>query len=933
MNEYQTRKEFIDKALLKARWQKEGECRFVEEFHMEKKLSNRNRKDIVVDPEEHYETKNEYADYLLLGRDEQPIAIVEAKKTSKNARLGQQQANGYADNIKNKYGVEPFIFLTNGEDILFWDREQYPPRQVYGFFERKDLERLMFQKTEVVKSLSSIKINPGIAGRDYQIEAIRTVFSGIEQRYRKFLLVMATGTGKTRTAMAIIDGLIKAKRITNVLFLADRKVLRDQAYGKKGFQGYFTESCGKIKSGKFNDEKRLYAATIQTMMECYKDISPGFFDLVIADECHRSIYNKWKDVLSYFDSIQIGLTATPAQFIERDTFRYFDVDLTNKLSKNFFNYSYETAIEEKHLLPFVPYHAKTSFQIQGLHEDDIPSAVKKKLVEEGKTLDELNFEGTEFERKFTNTGTHEAMIREFMEVCYKDDTGTLPGKTIIFAMTKNHAYRLLDAFDRLYPQYKGRLAEVIVSDDSRSDNFLSRFENESIPRIAISVDMLDTGVDIREVVNLVFAKPVFSKIKFWQMIGRGTRTLDRYNIKYWCPEKENFLIIDHWNNFENFGEKPEGVILKIEDAITTRVFKAKVDRLRIYVQRSDKEQTSYVINELRDMIDLLSLDSISVKEKKDVIQHVNNDKFWKNIDTDYLYNHVAPLMRFLENINYDEYSFILKCEQLEIALLNQDDRKRLGLKDSIREYLQLLPLTLQVVKKHEAEILKASADQFWNNLTVGNIHEIKINLSSIMRYKQKTQKELILFDLDDTIVERKWIEFGPNGEGDYVHIYREKVEKRVKELAEQEPAIVKIKRDEPVTEKDIENLEETLNSPELYITEEKLKEAYNQPFGTLLQFIKSIFGKYKFKSREQEISESFDAFLISHNYNTDQTRFLRVIKNVFLSRIRKQKPIKIDDFYEGPVEAFGADAADRYFTNDQIKEIIDFFENFKKKVA
>ena len=197
-------------------------------------------------------------------------------------------------------------------------------------------------------------------------------------------------------------------------------------------------------------------------------------------------------------------------------------------------------------------------------------------MEEGKTLDELNFEGTEFEKRFTNTGTHEAMVREFMEVCVKDDTGTLPGKTIIFAMTKNHAWRLLDAFDQLYPQYKGRLAEVIVSEDSRADNFLGRFENESYPRVAISVDMLDTGVDIREAVNLVFAKPVFSKIKFWQMIGRGTRTLDKNNMKPWCPYKENFLIIDHWNNFEYFGEKPEGEVPPIEDAITSRVFKAKV---------------------------------------------------------------------------------------------------------------------------------------------------------------------------------------------------------------------------------------------------------------------------------------------------------------------------------------------------------------------
>jgi type I restriction enzyme R subunit len=921
MDEAQTRKEYIDKALERAQWTENGAYRYVEEFQMEKLWGS-----VLADSARPtYGTAHEYADYLLLGRDEQPLAIVEAKRTSKSARLGQQQADGYAENIKAKFGIEPFIFLANGEDILFWDRERYPPRLVYGFFERKDLERLYFQRQEALKNLSGIKINPVIADRAYQAEAIRTVLTGIQNGRRKFLLVMATGTGKTRTAMAIIDCLLRAKRINTVLFLTDRKVLRDQAYGKKGFQGFFTESCGKITSGKFNAEKRLYAATIQTMMECYKDISPGFFDLVIADECHRSIYNKWKDVLSYFDSIQIGLTATPAQFIERDTFRFFDVDLTNEPKGNFFNYTYEKAVEEKHLLPFVPYHAKTSFQIKGLREEEIPPAVKKKLVEEGKTLDELNFEGTEFEKRFTNTGTHEAMVREFMEVCTKDDTGTLPGKTIIFAMTKNHAYRLLDAFDRLYPQYKGRLAEVIVSEDSRADNFLGRFENDSYPRVAISVDMLDTGVDVREVVNLVFAKPVFSKIKFWQMIGRGTRTLDKNNMKSWCPHKENFLIIDHWNNFEYFGEKPEGEAPPLEDAVTSRVFKAKINRLRYYLDRGEQKEVQAVTEELKEMISRLPRESISVKERKDVLKRAESPEFWSHVDTEYLYDHIAPLMRFLEDINYDEYAFILKCEQLELAFLQQNDRRVLELKGAIKEALQLLPMTLQVVKRQEQMIFKAASDAFWSALSVENIRKTKAKLSPLMKYKRKEGQNIIEFDLDDQVIERKWIEFGPNGEGDYVHVYKEKVEKRVRELADKESAIVKIRSDQPVNDEDLESLEMTLNSPELYITEDKLREAYNQPFGTLVQFIKSILGKYKFKSQEDEIAESFDAFIIAHNYNTDQTRFLRVIKNVFLAKVRRHELLEVDDFYEGPVKELGGDIAERLFSKQEIEEVLEFF--------
>lgn len=924
MNEAETRKQVIDKALLKANWSKNGPCRYVEEYEMEKAWGADTTAEGSPDYKLEDQKDHEYADYLLLSRDEKPLAIVEAKRTSKSARIGQKQADGYAENIKAKSGVDPFIFLTNGEDILFWDRLQYPPRLVYGFFERKDLERLFYQRTEASRNLVDTKIRQDIADRDYQAEAIRTVLTGVQNGRRKFLLVMATGTGKTRTAMATIDCLLRAKRIGTVLFLTDRRILRKQAYGKKGFQGFFTESCGIITSGNFEGDKRLYAATIQTMMECYRDISPGFFDLVIADECHRSIYNKWKDVLSYFDAIQIGLTATPAQFIERDTFRFFDVDL-NAPESTFFNYTYQKAVDDKHLLPFVPYHAKTSFQIKGLREDEIPPAVKKKLVEEGKTLDELNFEGTEFEKRFTNTGSHDAMVREFMEVCYKDDTGTLPGKTIIFAMTKNHAYRLLEAFDRLYPQYKGRLAEVIVSDDSRADTFMGRFENDSYPRVAISVDMLDTGVDVREVVNLVFAKPVFSKIKFWQMIGRGTRTLDPNNMKVWCPKKENFLIIDHWNNFEYFGEKPEGEAPVPQDAITSRVFKAKIHRLRLYQKKGDQPEIDAVVAELKDMLDRLPTDSISVRERKDVLVRLQSPDFWKHIDTDYLYDTVAPLLRFLEDVNYDEYSFILKCEQLELALLQQDDKRAAELKVAVKDDLKLLPMTLQVVKREEETIYRASSDAFWDKLSVDRVREAKQKLAPIMKYKRKKGSEIIEFDLDDEIIERKWIEFGPNGEGDYVHIYREKVEKRVKELAEKEEAVRKLSNDEPVNDADLESLERTLNSPDLYITENNLREAYSQPFGTLVQFIKSIFGKYKFRSQEEEIADSFDAFIIAHNYNTDQTRFLRVIKTVFLAKVRRHELLEIDDFYEGPVEAFGAGAADRLFTQDDLDEVIRFF--------
>ncbi len=699
MNETQTRKEIIDLELGKRQWRIHNPSEVIVEFQMEKRLNVRS---VAAEPETEYGKQNEYADYLLLSRDgETPLAVVEAKRTSKNPRVGQRQAEGYANNIVEKYGIDPFIFLTNGEAILFWDRQRYPPRKIYGFFERSDLERLKYLRDSSVQLPSTVEINNSIAGRDYQIEAIKRVLTRIESKHRKCLLVMATGTGKTRTAMGIIDILIRAKWISSVLFLTDRKLLRDQAYGKKGFQGFFSESMARIKSNEFDKTKRLYASTIQTMMEIYKGISPGFFDLIIMDECHRSIYNKWEDILAYFDAIQIGLTATPSESLDRDTFRFFDCEEGQPT----FNYSYEAAKEDKILVPFIPYHAKTQFQIKGLKVGEIPEEIKQKLLAEGKTEEELNFEGTDFEKKFTNKESLEAMVKEFMEVCLKDETGVSPGKSICFALSKEHAYRILDTFDRLYPQYKGRLAEVIVSDDNRSDTFLQRFENEPFPRIAISVDMLDTGVDIREAVNLVFAKPVFSKIKFWQMIGRGTRIVDPENLKPWCPEKDSFLIIDHWSNFEYFNLKPQGELPKPQDSLPTKLFKLRLQKLKYLTIQNEHAEILPVIEELRKSIDILPQDAVTIKENKPFLDRVLSKEFWSHIDTDFLERQIAPLLKYTEDVNLHIYSFLIKCERLDLALLTHDSESKKIVTESMREDLRSLPFTLNVIKQKEKQIL------------------------------------------------------------------------------------------------------------------------------------------------------------------------------------------------------------------------------------
>jgi type I restriction enzyme, R subunit len=921
--EAQTRKKIIDKTLEKAGWNMQSRSEVLTEFEIE----GAGKKFTISDTSEKYETSG-FSDYLLLGRDGNPVAVVEAKRTSRDPIVGKQQAEDYADGIQRQYGRDPLIFLTNGYEIWYWNRQRYAPSMVHGFFSKEDLERLLFQN-EYRQNLTEINIKPEIINRDYQIEGLKRIFTRLHKNKRKFLLIMATGTGKTRTAMAFVDVLLRAGWAQRVLFLVDREALAQQAYDN--FKEHLPEESHHwIRSGDLLESKRLNVATIQTMMGCFSSVSPGFFDLIIADECHRSIYNKWKDVLSYFHAIQLGLTATPSDSIDRDTFKFFNCEDGHPT----FNYSYDQAIEDKHLVDFHPaYAAKTNFQITGIRAKELPPSIQKKLAEEGLTLEDIDFEGTDLEKKVTNLGTNESLVREFMDVSIKDDSGVVPGKSIIFALSHEHAKRLWTVFNELYPEYKGKLVEIIDSKMERPLRMLEKFKNESYPRIAISVDMLDTGIDIREVVNLVFAKPVFSKIKFWQMIGRGTRTLDNDILKrkIWCPEKDRFLIIDHWNNFKYFGENPEGNIPIQQDALPVKVFKTRLSKLKLF-QKTTQEQFKHVKDEIISDIKSLPDNSITVKENLRNIDKSLSDEIWNDLDDksfEFLDLQIAPLMRCCNDINIYQYQFLLKVEKLGLYFIVDKKEELEKYRNSIIEDIKCLPRNLKTVKEKEAAIVKVLSDDFWQNLDYDKIEYIKNNLTEIMKHKWVEPPPIVELDLDDKVVERKWIEFGPEGEGDYVINYRRNVEKKVTELADSHPALLKIKQDIPVSDKDIMDLEETLNSPELYINEDNLRKTYSRSYGTLLQFVKSILGMYKFPEPEEIINESFNTYVVERNnrnsLTAEQIRFLRTVKNVFA----KKKQIEYEDLFEPPFTQFGTDAATRLFSEEEIKEIIGVFNSIK----
>jgi len=932
VSEYKTRREKIDVLLSKAGWDVNNPAHVVIEVDTKqsdfKAHNYKTVKETLHDPNA---DEKAYADYLLLGSSGSPLAIIEAKRTSKDAVLGQKQAEGYADDIERQTGKDVFIFLTNGYEIWFWNRALENPRMVKGFHSREALERVKFQN-EFRKEFNEVPIRKEIIDRPYQIEAVKRVLEGLEKGRRKFLIVHATGTGKTRVAMALIDVLLRANRAQKILFLADRKALRNQAYSD-GFKLYFpNELKTKVYSGSVDKTPRLFASTIQTFMECYQDFSVGDFDVIISDECHRSIYNKWKDVFTYFDAIEIGLTATPADLIDRDTFRFFNCQ--NKIPTHL--YTYDQAVEDCWLVPFKVYKTQTHFQIAGVKPSDVPNEVMKELMEKGVEVEDVNFEGTDIEKKVVVIGTNEAIVKEFMEQCIRDCTGTLPAKSIFFAITKKHAKRLWEAFERLYPEYKGQLARIIVSEDPRAQDTLIEFKKESMPRVAISVDMLDTGVDIPEACNLVFAKPVFSKIKFWQMIGRGTRSDQTCEKKEWLPnkKKEEFLIFDCWNVFEWFNMYPEGREAQPFGAVPTKIFLVRLRLLSYFQKANDAKNMDKIKGKLSLDIGSLPVESIAVQEHLRDVELARSPRLWDRVGLnpiEFLRTKIAPLMRYKQSVEPNEASFTQKCEELSLAILTQNQAEIERLKEAIALMLECLPTTISEVKEKEEELDRVLSKSFWQNVTYNDVQNLLDNFAPLMKYKRSEPKPPIVLDIDDVVEKREIVEYGPtvSPKTAFVEDYRDKVERRIRNLAAGHPTIIKIERGDTITEEDLNKLEQTLNSPDLYITEETLQKVYKQQKGTLVEFIRKILGLYEFPEPQQKIAEAFKTFMIEKNYlNADQVNFMRTIQTVFA----KRKHIEFSDFYEPPFTNFGPDAATRLFRKEELDEVITMCKSLEVEV-
>ena len=908
-NEWKTRKELIDKEIIKRGWNLSNQNQVQEEYLI-----------TIKSPEG--VTTERFVDYLLFDNVGDPIAIIEAKKYSRNAYEGKHQAEEYAEYIKQKFDKDCFIFLSNGEDILFWDRLRYPTRKVMGFFSQDEL-MIKRQQNQTASDPAKMKISDAITDRPYQIEAIKRVMEGLAKNKRRFLLILATGTGKTRIAMSIIELLMRAGKINHVLFLTDRVALSEQAMGdlgNSGFKQFFPNEPKSYISSGFHQPARLYATTLQTMTEVYKEFSPAYFDLIISDEAHRSIYGKWNDVLSYFDAIQIGLTATPSDAIDKNTFRQFECyDGTPT-----FNFSYDDAINSTppYLAEFKVLSARTNFQIKGIKAGDIPLQVRKKLVEEGIPLEDLNFEGTDIGKKVMNKGTDEAIVEEFWENSVKDATGVVPAKSIIFAISKRHAQGLLDAFNNLYREYNGDIAETIYSGMERPRKLLENFMKKDRPRIAISVDMLDTGVDIPEVMNLVFAKPVFSKIKFWQMIGRGTRPDSACKYRDRLPEegKDHFLIIDHWKNFEYFNMNPEGKKEYLSEALPVKIFKTKLKKLKHFMLLEDSQNSETIKNEIQDMIQALPNENISIKENRRKIQHVFEKNFWDNVAEDpvkHLEDQIAPLLKYQNNVNIDEMSFQLKTQQLGLAILEGDQKTLKRVEKSIANDINKLRDTINEVKAKAEEKNKVLSNKFWKEIKYEDADYLEKTFTPLMEYKTSDPRQVIELDIEDIIAQQRIIKKVKTISSDFVKEYRQKVERAIKELAHDNPILSKIMKGEDPNDEELMDLEHALYSINEDFTTETFKKIFKQSTGNFKQFIKYILGLYEFPNFEQECGDAFDGFIKEHaDWNGNQVLFARTVKDI----LAKKGKVELSELYEAPFDRIGS--PNKLFIEDDIEDIL-----------
>lgn len=866
-----------------------------------------------------------FVDYVLMDSDGSPLAVIEAKKASVDPERGRKQAALYADALERRFGQRPVIFYTNGYDVWMWDDVSgYPPRKVYGYYSKDSLQYLVkFQRTSR-KDLKSLVPLERIVNRLYQIEAIKRVSERFSDKHRKALVVQATGTGKTRVAIALAELLIRAGWAKRVLFLCDRKELRKQA--KNSFTDFFDSEPIRVVNARAsgNSTERIFISTYPAMLKVYQSFDVGFFDLIIADESHRSIYNVYGDLFNYFDSFQVGLTATPVNFVTRSTFGLFSCE--GQLPT--FSYDLEDAVKEKYLVPFEVIEHTTHFLREGIRLDGLTGAQIEELEEQGEDPNEYDFTSEQVDKAIYNRDTNRLIIRNLMENGIRDGNGHTVGKTIIFARNHDHAVLMSRLFDEMYPQYGGKFCQVIDNYDPRAESLIDDFKGtgtNSALSIAISVDMLDTGIDVPEIVNLVFAKPVRSPVKFWQMVGRGTRL---------CPDlfapgkdKTIFRIFDHWGNFQRFEQGYKVAEPQPTKSLLQRLFEQRILLAETALLKSEIAVFDSVIQQVASDINALPEETVAVREKwreKRSTGSLENLRKFAPATVAVLRQTIAPLMQWRDIRGKGEaHAFDLLISRIQTALLHQSSDVA-DLKIDFIDRLTSLQMHLNPVREKAEVIKRAKSESFWRNATVADLEEVRLPLREIMIYRD--EKKAIgngpkIIDVTEDSSHVQSSRRSTSLKTIDMAAYEQLIEAELKKYFETNPTLRKIRAGQPVTKNDLNSIISLVLTQNPDVSREALEEFFAFTALPLDIAIRKMVGL-----EEAAVKEKFSAFVFSHpELTAKQTRFLALLQNHLI----KFGFITVDRLYDQPFTVVDADGPEGVFDKpddiDQLMKIVSFF--------
>ena len=934
-SEAQTRDYYIDLLLREAGWQ-------LTDKNLEVEVSGMPKSDGV-------NQGKGFVDYVLWGDDGKPLAVVEAKRTRRDAKVGQQQAKLYADCLQAQYGQRPVIFYSNGYEHWMWNDTAYPPRAVQGFFKKQELE-LMIQRRTSRKLLAQAVINADIIGRYYQTRAVRRIGEAFEKdNLRKALVVMATGAGKTRTVMALADVLMRCNWAKRVLFLADRVALVNQAVN--AFKKHLPDSSPVNLVSEKNTDGRVFVSTYPTMMGLIDEATDGnrrfgvgHFDLIIIDEAHRSVYQKYRAIFQYFDSFLVGLTATPKDEIDHNTYSLFDLESGVPTDA----YTLDEAVADGHLVPPKAISVPLKFQREGIKYAELSEEEKDQWDElewneDGTAPDAVD--SAALNKWLFNTDTVDKVLEHLMTRGEKVAGGDRLGKTIIFAKNNDHADFIAERFNVNYPHYKGQFARVVTYKTEYAQSLIDDFSNkEKAPHIAISVDMLDTGIDVPEVVNLVFFKVIRAKTKFWQMVGRGTRL---------CPDlygpgqhKQFFNVFDYCQNLEFFSQNPDHSDGATSESLTKRLFKARLqviaeldkelDKMAMDGSKVEERAAAYgdQLNEeqlrgelagyLHQTVAAMNMDNFVVRPQRKSVERFARLDAWKTLDADShteLNERVAGLPTALVDDDEDAKRFDLLVLRTQLAVLQAlpDFAALKGRMQAIASALED-QMSIPAIKAQMVLIQSVAGEEWWENVTVVMLESARKKMRALVKLIEKDKKKIVYTEFEDELGVGAAIDLPGITTGMNLAKFKDKARQFLREQTSH-LSLQRLRRNQPLTASDLAELERMLveagGSPEVI----KLATEQNHGLGI---FIRSLVGLDR-----ETAKQAFSQFVVGTTATASQLEFIDLI----VQYLTENGTMDAARLYESPFTDISQQGPEAVFPVAKVTELVRVLDDIRQRAV